>query len=226
MREYVVEEFLKAIEDKTRAIKRVAVVGGSKFEPEILALGAILNFELDIYGIEQDNIFLDLNESQSTNRMKQYDLVVCSQVVEHIYDLHQGLINLMAITRPGGYLWIGCPASNRSHGSPEYYSAGYQPELFRNLFIKFGWKVHLATRLGSHRYYFMNHGLRVWANKDELKHPVTKYDLRRLPGPRGRDLLRFLRDLPGRFFSLQFSAEVTDQVEYSTETYVLVEKPV
>ena len=106
MREYVVEEFLKAIEDKTRAIKRVAVVGGSKFEPEILALGAILNFELDIYGIEQDNIFLDLNESQSTNRMKQYDLVVCSQVVEHIYDLHQGLINLMAITRPGGYLWI------------------------------------------------------------------------------------------------------------------------
>ena len=225
MREYVVEQFIDALKDKVEYVHRIAVVGGSEYEPEILGLKNMINFKLDIYGIEQENFYLDLNEPQTDAKINEYDLVICSQVVEHVWDLHQALSNLMQMTRPGGYLWIGCPASNRAHGSPDYYSAGYQPELFRNLFVKKGWKVHIAQRLGSERYYFMNHGLRVWANQKELRHPLRKYDFKRLPGPLWKDLLRFIRDIPGRIFSLKFSVKVTEQVEYSTETYVLVQKP-
>lgn len=225
MREKVVEEFLAAFKNKVKYVTRVAVVGGSENEPEILALRKSANFELEIYGIEQGNLHLDLNEPHESSKLEEYDLVLCSQVIEHVWNLHQALNNLMNMTRPGGFLWIGCPASNRAHGSPDYYSAGYQPELFRNLFVRYGWIVHLAQRLGSERYYFMNHGLRVWVSKEELERPIRKYDFGRLPGPLWKDLLRFVRDAPGRIFSLKFTAKSSEQVEYATETYVLVQKP-
>ena len=225
MREKVVEEFLAAFKNKVKYVARVAVVGGSENELEILGLRKIADFDLDIYGIEPGNLHLDLNELHESSKREEYDLVLCSQVIEHVWDLHQALNNLMNMTRPGGFLWIGCPASNRAHGSPDYYSAGYQPELFRNLFVRYGWIVHLAQRLGSERYYFMNHGLRVWVSKEELERPIRKYDFGRLPGPLWKDLLRFVRDAPGRIFSLKFTAKSSEQVEYATETYVLVQKP-
>jgi len=205
------------------SIDTVAVVGGSRFEPEVLELQKVKEFVIDVYGVGEGEIFFDLNQENKVK--KKYNLVICSQVMEHIWNIDKGLENLRSLTRKPGLLWLGCPASNRYHGSPECYSAGYQPELFVELFKNEGWEILRQGKLGCPRLYFMTHALRVWPNERELKHPIIRYDFKRLPGPLFLDLLRFIRDLPGRVFALTYSPQISHEAEFATETYLLVRSP-
>lgn len=223
MRSEVVKKFVESIEPFLDNINSVAIVGGSLAEPEILELQEIKEVMVDVYGVEESEYFFDLNKDNRCE--KKYDLVLCSQVMEHIWNIEKGVENLKELTKVGGLLWLGCPASNRSHGSPDYYSAGYQPELFVELFKSKGWEIIIQGRLGAARLYFMTHALRFWPNEKELKRPISSYDFSRLPGPHVLDLLRFLRDLPGRFYSLTLSPEISDEVEFATETYLLIRRP-
>lgn len=223
MRPEVTKKFVESVQPFLDNINSVAIVGGSLAEPEIRELQNITEIVVDSYGVEAAEYFLDLNKDNKCE--KKYDLVLCSQVMEHIWNIEKGVENLKELTKEGGLLWLGCPASNRSHGSPDYYSAGYQPELFVKLFKSKGLEIILQGKLGAARLYFMTHALRVWPNEEELKHPITRYDFNRLPGPLVFDLLRFLRDLPGRFFSLTYSPKITNEVEFATETYLLIRRP-
>ncbi len=89
----------------------------------------------------------DLNISQSVD--KNYDLVLCSQVLEHFYDVKQAIQNLAKLVRQGGLLWIACPASNYAHGSPKYFSAGYTPGLITNPLPLEDFEVILQKNMGS-----------------------------------------------------------------------------
>jgi SAM-dependent methyltransferase len=223
MREVVVSNFIELIRPYLNNIDKIAVVGGSINEPELEQLKKFKKFSVKTYGIDKENdFFLDLNLQTDLN--VKYDLILCSQVFEHLYDIKNGLMNLAKFMDKDSLLWIGCPASNKSHGSPEYFSAGYQPEIIINLSRDFSLQAISFGKLGTKRNYFMTHALRIWPSAEELKHPLFKYDFSRLPNKSKLNILRFFRDLPGRIYALFIENNLNDKVEYATETYVLLRK--
>lgn len=229
MRELVLEIFTSTISPFIQRIDNVAVVGGSTVEPEVLALQKLKEFKVHTFGIEDEcEHYMDLNIqiglSTSLISIQTFDLVLCSQVLEHVFDVKHAIQNLANLTKEGGIIWIACPASNRSHGSPHYYSAGYQPELITKIAEQLHLKVINKGVLGSKRQYFFTHALRVWPNEVELRHPITKYDFSRYQGGPCITLLRFIRDLPGRLYSCFISNKISQQIEYATETYVCLQR--
>lgn len=225
MREVIVAKFLDSIEPFLQGIETVAVVGGSKNEPEIIELKKIKNIKVTTYGIDDEADYqLDLN-IQSESDFK-YDLILCSQVLEHLYDVKNGLVNLSNLMSKKTLLWIGCPASNKSHGSPFYFSAGYQPELISKLSTELSLETLIYGKIGTKRNYFMTHALRIWPTPGELNHPIVKYNFSRLPNKSKLNIFRFFRDLPGRIYSIFIENKLIDSVEYATETYLLLRRKI
>jgi SAM-dependent methyltransferase len=223
MRNYTIPIiFQEKISPFLSKIEKIAVIGGNTMDPEIQILIRNGKNEVDCYGIESGLIQLDLNLPYKNG--KTYDLVVCSQVLEHIYDVKQGLENIVNLTAKGGLIWIGCPASNRSHGSPYYFAAGYQPELIINLLNLFATKVLSQGVIGSKRLYFMTHALRIWPSYIELKRPVLKYDFTRRKENILLKIVRYIYDLPSRIYSCMLPYKIIESVEFGTETWVLAQK--
>lgn len=223
MREMVTAQFISILTPYLGMIKTVAIVGGDENDPEIIELQKVISFELKSYGIDNDlDFFIDLNLPNKVSA--QYDLVICSQVLEHIYDVKMGIENLSKLMNSEGLLWLACPASNRSHGSPYYFSAGYQPELITNLAKLINLSEVDSGVTGTKRNYFFTHALRVWPNLEELDHPILKYDRNRFKGKKPLKFIRFIRDLPGRIYSCFVSNKICDEAEYATESWVLLKK--
>ena len=159
--------------NRTQEIKRVLVVGGSGNEPE-LKLFQKADVEIFFAGIENDeNLlnfrFLDLNASSSSS--SPFDLVICNQVLEHVYDLKTTFHNLSNLVKAGGLLWITCPANNFRHGSPDFYSAGYSKEFLEtNLHL---FQVLDLGELSCERIYLYRHLLNVWPTDSQLRYPLV-----------------------------------------------------
>ena len=222
MRDEITKIFINEITPYLNEIKSIAVVGGSEKDPEAKILREMGKNSIDYYGIDPGMFQLNLNFPYRPE--KKYDLVICSQVLEHIYDVKEGLQTLANLTLASGFLWIGCPASNRSHGSPHYFSAGYQPELIINLLKLFSVKSLTSGVLGSKRLYFMTHALRVWPSSRELRHPILNYNFNQRNENMIMKFIRFFYDLPARVYSASISAEKLTTIEYATETFVFGQK--
>lgn len=176
MRFEVLRVFEKAIQPHVHEIRKVAVVGGSEREPELAHISNIPGVQISFLGVEKmpqdksDFFFLDLNER--TNAYLEFDLILCSQVIEHIWNHSQAFENFYNILIPGGLIWIGCPASNIAHGSPDYFSAGFTPDyLSENLKSK-NFEILHSQSLGSKRYYFLTHALQIWGSEKMHRFPV------------------------------------------------------
>lgn len=226
MRFEVVRIFSEWLSTESGNLKEIAVVGGTSRDAEVSILkNQIPSVAIDYYGIDNPHddegfTFLDLNYP-GVQITKKYDLVICSQVLEHVYNLENTFNSLAALTKGGGFLWVNCPASNMVHGSPHFYSAGYAPEyLSENLAIR-GLHTLKSESIGSKRYYFMTHILRFWATEREHQKPVLGYNFQ--PGTFLGICRKLLVDLPGRFLSLLYSKKITDDVNFSTETVVLAQ---
>ena len=144
----------------------VAVIGGSKTEPELLLLGE-LGFKLDIttFGIENsDDVFFDLNEENNIES-GDYDLLLCGQVIEHIWNINNFVKNIYKVMNPGTYAFIHCPKSNIHHGHT-YYSAGYSKEFMLKIFSN---RINLLEcgELGTPRLYTSIHLLKDWITTRE-----------------------------------------------------------
>ena len=204
----------------------IAVVGGTSRDPEVAEIKRLSPTSIiDFYGIENPHsdpnfTYLDLNESEK-NLHKKYDLVLCSQVLEHVWNLENTFESLAVLISKGGFLWFNCPASNMAHGSPAYYSAGYTAEFIsENLKIR-GFNILESRYFGSPRYYFMTHALRFWATEAEHAHPITSYNFQ--PGTFLGVTRKFLKDLPGRLISLFYSRCNSSSVEVATESLVIAQ---
>jgi len=139
-------------------------------------------------------------------------------VLEHIHNLEVGFRNITnLVDKSGGYLWINCPASNMSHGSPNYYSAGYSKELIKEYLMRNNHQVIESGYFGSKRYNFMTHSLRCWATKQEHSHPVLRYEVR--PGSVLGILNKYRKEILWRFISVLFSKKIRTDLEYASEVY-------
>ena len=95
----LLEKFEQLIEFvNTEKKLKIGVIGGSKNEPEILLLEK-LKFEVDVttLGIDKDDYFLDLNEKDNDLPEFNFDLVLCGQVLEHIWNISNFVENISKV---------------------------------------------------------------------------------------------------------------------------------
>lgn len=219
--ELFIEEFSNHHPNRSISIN-VAVVGGDDKEPELLALRA-LGYRVDakIFGIAQrDDFYLDLN-LQSGATQKEFDLVLCSQVLEHVWNLETAFLNLIALMKRDGLLWVSCPASNRFHGSPDFYSAGFSEEFLRRIALRFDLCISKSGSLGTRRNYVATHLLDVWLSPRGHRWPmIFAFDSKSL-------LVRMLLTVRfcAKLILIQFhSGRLGANPRYATETWILARK--
>jgi hypothetical protein len=212
------------IEDNPRSITSIAVVGGSSKEPELLKILTIYPMaKVIFYGIENadlDSTFIELDLNLPSDTTQKFDLVICAQVLEHIWNLSVAFDNLSKLLdSDNGLLWINCPASNMVHGSPEYFSAGYSVEMLTKHLGMVNLEVVLAGSIGSRRLYFFTHALQFWPTNFELMHPILTYRPLRSYGR--KIVFETIRGFFGRTYSLLLSPMQTSEPQYATESFAL-----
>jgi hypothetical protein len=136
MRWIVLQRFQSETKENISEIPNCFVVGGTEQDPEyqlLMQLHPECTFQfLGLEAAKEDFISLDLNGDSS--QLPNAKLVVCSQVLEHVWNHESFFRNLSRLTEVDGYLWLNVPMSNFVHGSPDYFSAGFTPEyLEKNL---------------------------------------------------------------------------------------------
>jgi len=148
---------------------KCAVVSGSSNEPE---LRFSQSAQVDFINFSDDNAF-DLSkpwENKSLGgKYLSYDLVLCNQVLEHVFNPIVAFDNLTKLVRPKGYLYISVPVLNCIHGEPYFYSSGYHPrfllELAQNSPSKM--KTEKVGIFGSKRY-MISAVLGKWLTVNEM----------------------------------------------------------
>lgn len=209
-----------------KKVLRVAVIGGGVDEPEIPILEKYFALDIDFIGIEpvtgENFHYLDLNTSNdSADNSLKYDLVLCNQVLEHLWNVPNAFLNISKLLLPGGLAWISCPFSNFFHGSPEFYSSGYSPDLIEKLGSYFNFKILDSGFSGSKRIYRTRHILNQWASDKQVNWPLFSYF-----GVSGSVLQKILynfRIFPERIL-LALSSKTDQQNPYhAIETWALLQ---
>ena len=206
-----------------KKILLVGVVGGTKSEPELRELSKVVpNLRISTLGIEDADYFLDLNIGTNDLTRVQFDLILCSQVLEHLWNHKQAFESLYESLIPGGILWINAPTSNRAHGSPEYYSAGFTSEyLVKNLQFE-GFEIIVSGRVGTKRNYLATHLLPYWLSVRAHRFPLIfiRHNTRLV-----KNLFFFSRYF-FTLFRLQFtSTRLQSTGRYLTESWVIARRP-
>ena len=224
MRWLVAQEFEKVIKSLDYPLKSIAVVGGTSKDVEVSIVRKIFpSVEVSYFGIDNphnDSNFRLLDLNILGPQEKFYDIVLCSQVIEHIHNLENTFKNLRSLMNPiNGYIWLNCPASNMPHGSPDYYSAGYSKEFLSEIFDRNTIQTLSAGYFGSKRYYFLTHALRHWATQKEHLNPVLNYEFQ--PGTKLGVINKWRKEILWRFLSLPFSKEIRTDLPFATEVWAL-----
>ena len=226
MRWQVVNVFNETLNTLGKKIEKIGVLGGSSADPEVAVIkrtypeASITYLGIDNYGAEENWENLDLNYRQEKHI--QYDLVVCSQVLEHLWNLSSAFESISKLTKINGFIWINCPTSNIEHGSPSYYSAGYSPDYLKMNFEKFHFLTLISDCIGSERYYKATHLLRHWSTEAEHKRPVTGYRISN--GVTLGKIKELILRIPGRLLMLTWSKSISQNLQYATETYYFGQK--
>lgn len=184
MRDALVSTFAEQVSSFKLSSSRVAIVGGSVDEPEWKSLGLeqsqLTLFNLESTGFEREFV-LDLN-TESPAPMT-FDLVICNQVLEHVWNHKSFFQNLGSLVSVRGLLWVSVPGSNFEHGSPDYFSAGFTDEYLAKNFEAAGLTVATRGAIASRRCYIARHTFGYWISAMEARRPF-----RSLPIARGSGL--------------------------------------
>jgi hypothetical protein len=206
------------------SVIRVAVVGGYRSEPEIRALQQLgFEVEVKVFGIEDNMISFDLNIARSLSQKstENFDLILCSQVWEHVWNHAVALDQLISLMNQGTHLWIAAPASNRAHGSPFYFSAGFTAEYFANNLSRVGLRIISYGQIGTRRNYLATHTLPTWLSiSGHRMPPLSAFSEYK----RQYRVLYSIRYFLKTFNLLFTSSKVTANDKYATESWVMARK--
>lgn len=200
----------------------IAVVGGSSAEPEIRALeshGYLCN--VTTYGVDEScDVFLDLNQSPApgSNVGPKFDLVLCSQVLEHVWNHAATFRWLGFLAGDSALLWVGVPAANRPHGSPGYFSAGFTDEYLANNLRTLGFVILSSGQIGSARLYRGALMTPIWLSVRGYASPLL-FAFEGSPKPLRIPLT--LRYLPSILRVSMASGRVVSSERCATESWVM-----
>jgi hypothetical protein len=223
-RTLVLTEFMENIMSSFDAgsTLKVAVLGGSAVEPELVALDK-LGFKVDftIFGIEENCEFLDLNQELLKKDASNFDLYLCSQVWEHIWNHGIAFRNIQDLMTSGSFLWLAAPASNRAHASPDYFCAGFTASYFVNNLNQCGLSVLSSGQLGTPRTYRATHTMPVWPTTKSHSFPfLYAFDGYKIGTRIALTLRYFVRNLE----LYLFSSRITSEDAFATESWVFARK--
>lgn len=225
MRDDVTDIFGAWVRDSNFKPQSVLVVGGSQSEPELQSIqseSSTFFCGIEPKGIKPEKFFfLDLEQETSEIGVStRFDLVLCSQVLEHVSDLSRAIKLVCSLVSEDGYVFFGFPASNFPHGSPQYFSAGYPSQTVVRLLDK-EFVVVIAGDIGSKKEYVWRHALREWPTRDELREPIRF--IWRQPASVARRTFRIIRRLKSMWV-LWIPFVPTHDIEWATESYVLARR--
>jgi len=153
-------------------LKNIAIVGGSLSDHEVeLVRGKYPEATIKVYGIEEGQLFMDLNLSPVLQ--EEFDLVLCTNVLEHVFHHENFAKNLLSLLNTKGVLWLVFPFSDMFHGSPFDYSAGFHPDYVERLFLRNDGKTELKKIIASKRLYFFTHLLQDWPSEFRYNNPLV-----------------------------------------------------
>ena len=173
-REAVLNHFISQIENlgADLLIDQINVLGGSACDPEVIYLKDLFpDARITTYGIENSDYYMDLNLNYPDNRTLG-DIVLVSQVLEHVWCHDQFFANVVKLAKVGGFIWIGCPASNKAHGSPDYYSSGFTSAYLRSNIQNFESEVISTGFFGTKRLYLATHWIPGWLSVRAHRFPL------------------------------------------------------
>ena len=69
----------------------VAIIGGSRDDPEVEIIKKYSNIEnITVFGIDPDSDeYLDLNMRNNNKKYDEFDFILCSHVLEHIWNIEE-----------------------------------------------------------------------------------------------------------------------------------------
>ena len=200
----------------------VAVIGGSSQDPELFALKHLgIEINLTIFGIDPHVEYFDLNTINPKNSKFQFDLILCSQVVEHLWNHGAAFDSLKNLMNEDTYLWISCPSSNRPHGLNFYYSAGLTSSFLVKNLEHHGFKLLRSGSIGTRRLYRAIHTQPSWLSVRGHKFPPL-WSFEEHPYDKQGTIYRIMFRL--RYFVrnmelLMFSRKITTDIRCATESW-------
>jgi SAM-dependent methyltransferase len=198
----------------------IAVIGGYKNEPEVRILKYFgYSVNVTTFGVENEDFYLDLNLNLEVQHHQKFDLVLCSQVLEHVYNHENFFKSIVSLTKPGGFAWISCPASNIPHVLDSYYSAGVTAEYLAKNLGRFNIEILNFGQIGSIRLYKTVHTLRTWPTVKGYYNPLLYGDNSR---PRYRQMFFLIRYIHRNFGLLFLSSKLTDDIRVATESWIFL----
>lgn len=155
----------------------VAVVGGLAQEPELDSLvRSGVEFEVTTFGLDGTDWLLDLNAVDPKFKpAKRFDLVLCSQVLEHVWNHEAFFTNLTVLCSEGTHLWLAAPKANRPHASPDFYSAGFTQSYLTLNVQNYQFRVVAGGEVGSRRLYESALLSRTWLSVKAYRFPIAAY---------------------------------------------------
>lgn len=103
---------------------------------------------------------------------KDYDFVCLHQTLEHVYNPHQCLLNVIGHMKAGGYLYINVPACNAPHSEPYHFYTGFTPMGIAALALQCGYKVLEIGQWGNEDYMIKLWTRRPgWSDYTQLSNP-------------------------------------------------------
>ena len=119
---WISEEIWQELEESTAALIRKFTVAGNRILDVGVGLGRLLSRfpELDRFGMDISRGYLQVSQGKGIQvccskiedmpyRENSFDLVVCTDVLEHVVDLNTAVRNLIHVTKQGGYLIVRVP---------------------------------------------------------------------------------------------------------------------
>jgi SAM-dependent methyltransferase len=209
---------------KNNSVTSILVLGGGVNEPELEMFNE-KGIDIYFFGIEKtvgmsNFTYLNLDEVNSNNQ--RFDLVICNQVIEHLFKLQNAFATIDSLVANGGLLWLTAPANNFRHGSPNYYSAGYSKEFFEKNLQNYNFEILDIGELSSERVYLYRHLLRVWPNYFQIKYPIISYF--GFSGSYLSKLLFNIKKIPARILIALASGRWQIDGNFPVETFGLFKK--
>ncbi|MDP4195509.1 MAG: glycosyltransferase [Bacteroidota bacterium] len=133
-----------------------------------------------------------------------FDVILCTEVLEHVPEPAKALEEMSRLLRPGGRLLITAPLGSGLHQLPYHYYGGYTPEWYKHFGEKFGLNVVEITPNGGFFKLLSQETARfVWTlPKHRHLHGESEENLKKLFG----ELLpRFLYELDEKCMIDQFT---------------------
>jgi hypothetical protein len=154
-------------------VVNVCVIGGYVDEPEVkLLIDSGVSVRVTTVGIDKSDFYLDLNILSHEIPDTNFQLLLFSQTLEHVWNHAASFANISKLAKSKSLLWVSCPASNRYHGSPDYFSAGFTPAYLERNFQEFGFSLLSSGEIGSIRNYLATHTLPYWLSESAHSFPL------------------------------------------------------